>query len=232
MMGFAFWSGLRISELIALTWEYIDLKRGTVKVCRAKISGRFKQTITKGSTREVELITSTLEWLQAQRHDPKVLRRMALLGCNRYGEICIWTIESGEGLGPKTVPSRTGKIFYFKEFNPLFGGERGIGRSPTDICYAYIRPFPGGPGEGLITTAFGPLRPLRGFGASRLVSNFPLGKVCRTGASSKSRSTPANKKGHPMGALFCQMAESEGFETSQGKSDATECPPMPLKPES
>ena len=76
MMGFAFWSGLRISELIALTWEYIGLKRGTVKVCRAKISGRFKQTITKGSTREVELITSTLEWLQAQRHDPKVLRRM------------------------------------------------------------------------------------------------------------------------------------------------------------
>ena len=26
MMGFAFWSGLRISELIALAWEDIDLK--------------------------------------------------------------------------------------------------------------------------------------------------------------------------------------------------------------
>ena len=67
MMGFAFWSGLRISELIALAWEDIDLKRGTVKVCRAKVGGRFKQTKTKRSTREVELITPALEWLQAQR---------------------------------------------------------------------------------------------------------------------------------------------------------------------
>ena len=208
MMGFAFWSGLRISELIALTWEYIGLKRGTVKVCRAKISGRFKQTITKGSTREVELITSTLEWLQAQRHDPKVLRRMALLGCNRYGEICIWTIESGEGLGPKTVPSRTGKIFYFKEFNPLYGGERGIGRSPTDICYAYIRPFPGGPGEGLITTAFGPLRPLRGFGASRLVSSSPATANLSNGGLIQILLTSINKKGHPAGvALFIYGGE-------------------------
>ena len=67
MMGFAFWSGLRISELIALAWEDIDLKRGTVKVCRARVNGTYKQTKTKRSTREVELITPAIEWLKAQR---------------------------------------------------------------------------------------------------------------------------------------------------------------------
>jgi integrase len=56
MMGFAFWSGLRISELIALAWEDIDVKTGTVKVCRARVNGPYKQTKIKRSTREVELI--------------------------------------------------------------------------------------------------------------------------------------------------------------------------------
>ena len=67
MMGFAFWSGLRISELIALAWEDIDLKTGTVKVCRARVNGSYKQTKTKRSTREVELIDPAIQWLQVQR---------------------------------------------------------------------------------------------------------------------------------------------------------------------
>ena len=67
MMGFAFWSGLRISELIALAWEDIDLKNGTVKVCRARVNGAYKQTKTKRSTREVELIDPAIQWLQVQR---------------------------------------------------------------------------------------------------------------------------------------------------------------------
>jgi len=67
MMGFAFWSGLRISELIALAWQDIDLKTGTVKVCRARVNGSYKQTKTKRSTREVELIDPAIQWLQVQR---------------------------------------------------------------------------------------------------------------------------------------------------------------------
>ena len=66
MVGFAFWSGLRISELIALAWEDIDLKTGTVKVCRARVNGCYKQTKTKRSTREVELIDPAIQWLQVQ----------------------------------------------------------------------------------------------------------------------------------------------------------------------
>ena len=66
MMGFAFWSGLRISELIALALEDIDLKTGTFKVCRARVNGSYKQTKTKHSTREVELIDPAIQWLLVQ----------------------------------------------------------------------------------------------------------------------------------------------------------------------
>ncbi|HRX55067.1 MAG TPA: tyrosine-type recombinase/integrase, partial [Verrucomicrobiales bacterium] len=59
--------GLKESELIALAWEDIDLKTGTVKVCRARVNGSYKQTKTKRSTREVELIDPAIQWLQVQR---------------------------------------------------------------------------------------------------------------------------------------------------------------------
>ena len=67
MMGFGFWTGLRISELIALAWEDINFSEGTIRVRRANVKGRFKQTKTKRSNREVELIQPALEWLEEQR---------------------------------------------------------------------------------------------------------------------------------------------------------------------
>lgn len=63
MMGSAFWSGLRISELSALAWEDIDLKSGTGRVCQVRLNGLNKQTKTKCSTREAELIDSAIQWL-------------------------------------------------------------------------------------------------------------------------------------------------------------------------
>ena len=62
-MGFACWSGLRISELIALAWEYIDLNTGTVNVCRASVNGSYKYAKTKRSAREVKLIDPAIQWL-------------------------------------------------------------------------------------------------------------------------------------------------------------------------
>jgi integrase len=81
MMGFSFWSGLRISELIALAWEDIDLKTGTVKACRARVNGSYKQAKTKRSTREVEPIDPAIQWLQVQRSFTKRLgtRRLKVM---------------------------------------------------------------------------------------------------------------------------------------------------------
>ena len=78
MMGFAFWSGLRISDLIALAWEDTDLKSGTVKVCRARVNGCYKQTKTKRSTREVELIDPVIQELLVQRPFTKRLNARRL----------------------------------------------------------------------------------------------------------------------------------------------------------
>lgn len=67
MMGFGFWTGLRISELIALAWEDVDLTEGIVRINRAKVKGRFKQNKTKRSNREIELIQPARAWLEAQQ---------------------------------------------------------------------------------------------------------------------------------------------------------------------
>ncbi len=50
-----------------MAWEDIDFKTGTVKVCRARVNGSYKQTKIKRSTREVELIDPAIQWLQVQR---------------------------------------------------------------------------------------------------------------------------------------------------------------------
>lgn len=66
MMGFACWSGLRLSELIAVAWEDIDLTRWVVKVQRANVMGRYKVPKTAGSVREVELLEPAREFLRQQ----------------------------------------------------------------------------------------------------------------------------------------------------------------------
>lgn len=67
MMTFNMWSGLRLSELMALAWEDVDLKRGIVKVRRACVMGKYKVPKTRGSVREVELIAPALAILAEQR---------------------------------------------------------------------------------------------------------------------------------------------------------------------
>lgn len=53
LIQFAFWSGLRTSELVALQWRDIDLERNRIFVCQAKVRGHLKGTKTNAGTREV-----------------------------------------------------------------------------------------------------------------------------------------------------------------------------------
>ncbi len=64
---FAFFTGLRTSELIALEWGDIDWINGQLYVSRAFVSGEIKKTKTKGSKRQVLLLPPALEALQAQK---------------------------------------------------------------------------------------------------------------------------------------------------------------------
>lgn len=69
LVQFAFWTGLRTSELVALDWSDIDLTRGVVRVSRA-MTQRAKApegTKTSAGRREVKLLQAALEAIQSQK---------------------------------------------------------------------------------------------------------------------------------------------------------------------
>jgi len=55
LFQFAFWSGLRTSELIALKWDDIDWEKNRLYVRRARVRGVEKTTKTKSGLRTVTL---------------------------------------------------------------------------------------------------------------------------------------------------------------------------------
>ena len=67
MMKFAFWTGVRVSELISIGWDDIDLDRGIVRIKRANVKGYYKVPKTRGSVREVELLQPAIEAIKEQK---------------------------------------------------------------------------------------------------------------------------------------------------------------------
>ena len=66
---FAFWSGLRTSELVALTWDDIDFDKGEIRVNKGKTKAADKpeKPKTKSSIRQVKLLPPAREALKAQK---------------------------------------------------------------------------------------------------------------------------------------------------------------------
>ncbi|EPS1221622.1 Arm DNA-binding domain-containing protein [Burkholderia cenocepacia] len=64
---FAFWSGLRTSELIALDWLHVDFDAGVVRVRNAQVVGTLKKPKTAAGSRDVVLLPSARAALEAQR---------------------------------------------------------------------------------------------------------------------------------------------------------------------
>ena len=69
LFQFAFWTGMRTSELVALEWGDIDWRRSIVRVSRAKTQAADEPegTKTRKGTRDVKLLGPALEALQAQK---------------------------------------------------------------------------------------------------------------------------------------------------------------------
>ncbi len=67
LFQFAFWTGLRIGELLALEWGDIDWNNGLVRVRRSLVRGRTQQPKTAAGERDVKLLPAALEALQRQR---------------------------------------------------------------------------------------------------------------------------------------------------------------------
>lgn len=81
LIQFAFYSGLRTSELIGLRWKDVDLENGKVHIRKAVVRGREKTTKTAAGLRTVELQVKSHRALLDQScftkdservfHDPK-----------------------------------------------------------------------------------------------------------------------------------------------------------------
>lgn len=82
LIQFAFWTGMRTSELIALRWQDIDWKHSLVLVRQALVMGEVKGPKTAAGRREVKLLPPAASALQAQKahtalaggvvfHDPR-----------------------------------------------------------------------------------------------------------------------------------------------------------------
>lgn len=69
LIKFAFWTGLRTSELVALDWGDIDWRRGIVRVSRSltQVAEDFEDTKTRAGRREVKLLAPALEALKDQK---------------------------------------------------------------------------------------------------------------------------------------------------------------------
>lgn len=67
LVQFAFYTGLRTSELFGLKWGDIDWRSGTVRVQRAVVERKLKETKTKAGTRDVILLPAALDALKNQK---------------------------------------------------------------------------------------------------------------------------------------------------------------------
>jgi integrase len=75
MIQFAFWTGLRPSETIALEWGDVDFIRGIVQIKRAKTfhAAKPERTKTNAGTREVKLLPPAMNALKAQKEHTLLL---------------------------------------------------------------------------------------------------------------------------------------------------------------
>jgi len=64
---FAWWTGLRVSELIALKWTSVDMVNERVEITEARVLGREKGPKTRSSNRFVRLLPPALAAVRAQR---------------------------------------------------------------------------------------------------------------------------------------------------------------------
>ncbi|GGO80094.1 integrase [Marinobacterium nitratireducens] len=73
MFMFTAWSGLSLSEVMALAWEDIDTETWTLKVQRARVYTQYKVPKERSRVRVVELIDPAIDWLKRQEPFTKML---------------------------------------------------------------------------------------------------------------------------------------------------------------
>ena len=117
LIEFAFWSGLRTSELVALDWSDFDWIRGVVRVSRVLTLGMDEPedgTKTAAGIREVKLLSPALRVLQAQKIHT-LLKNAEVFQNPRTGER--WTGDKCIRQGMWTPALRKAKVRYRKPYS-------------------------------------------------------------------------------------------------------------------
>lgn len=108
LFEFAFWTGLRTSELVALTWEDIDWLRGEARINKARTQSAEapETTKTRQGVRDVKLLAPALKALQRQKENT-FLEGGVIFRDPRNGEP--WTGDEPIRQGPwKTALKKAG----------------------------------------------------------------------------------------------------------------------------
>ncbi|MEB2600057.1 site-specific integrase [Burkholderia cenocepacia] len=99
LFQFAFWTGLRTSEIIALQWTDVDWSRGTIRVQRAqtraaRVLNKVEKTKTRASRRDVKLLGPALAALTDQKRFTLLLGGVIFMnprtGAAWSGDNVIW----------------------------------------------------------------------------------------------------------------------------------------------
>ncbi|MDN5294379.1 MAG: hypothetical protein PWQ31_1684 [Eubacteriales bacterium] len=103
-------TGARLGEILALTWEDMDLAKGVLHIRRALSKNRltgaleFKEVKTQKSRRAIEIGPATVERLKKHRVHQREMRLAAGPVWQDYGLVCCR--EDGSPLNPHTVSAR------------------------------------------------------------------------------------------------------------------------------
>jgi len=85
LLQFAFYSGLRTSELFGLMWGDVDSRHAVIRVQRAVVERKVKETKTKAGIRDVILLPSALDALKDQKQYSFVGRESVFVRPNERG---------------------------------------------------------------------------------------------------------------------------------------------------
>ncbi len=109
MVQFWVWTGLRVGEIVALTWNDIDSERGVAYITKSARGTRRKAPKTAAGNREVKLLPPALEALTHQKPLTRLLHKEIFLNPGaaiRYrDEDGKWHTPTGEHVArkPETV---------------------------------------------------------------------------------------------------------------------------------
>lgn len=115
LFQFAFWTGLRTSELCALEWSDIDWHRGIVRISRAltQAADQAETPKTRRGARDVKLLAPAMQSLESQKAHT-LLSGSAVFNNPRTGEP--WTGDQSIRHGPWTAALKKAGVRYRRPY--------------------------------------------------------------------------------------------------------------------